>query len=239
MCIMSFVSDCKYSVKIGCKLSGSWFPHIGVGQGRRLSPIFFNVGCISMPFSKKLGKSIVYADDGRTIISGETMEELNQKIVLACEDKTEWYHVACFVKNGHKSESVGINCQPNPISVAGHKVTNKSHIKFLGLGNIIPINKKGSKLNIDKYRPIILISSLGNILELVVIGDAMQHIDINLPTSIHGCRPNKNTESALCALLESKKSERNLKKKVAILVLDCSAAFDILDYELIYCLLNI
>ena len=77
MWIKSFMSKCKYSVKIGNKLSETWLPHIGVGQGRRLSPILFNVGCLSMPFWEKLGKSILYADDGCSIISGDSMEELN------------------------------------------------------------------------------------------------------------------------------------------------------------------
>ena len=61
----------------------------------------------------------------------------------------------------------------------------------------------------------------------------MQHIDVNLPTAMHGFRPNRSTETALCAILETIKSKRSSKKKVAILALDCSAAFDILDQDLI------
>ena len=133
MWIKRFMSKCKYSIKIGNKLSECMFPHIGVGQGRRLSPILFNVGCLSMPFWEKLGKSILYADDGCSIISGDSMEELNQKIVLACEDKTDWYLYADFVINGSNSELLGINFQSNSISVARHKMINKSHIKFLDL----------------------------------------------------------------------------------------------------------
>ena len=131
--VKSFMSNCKYTVKIGNNTSESWFPHIGVGQGRRLSPILFNIGCLSMQFWEKVGKSIVYADDGCTIISGDTMEDLNRNIEIACYDKTEWYQDAGFVINGAKSELLGINCKPDPITVAGHKVLNKSNIKFLGL----------------------------------------------------------------------------------------------------------
>ena len=43
-------------------------------------------------------------------------------------------------------------------------------------GNIISIHKKGSKLDMDNYRPIILMSNLGKIHESVVIGNALQHI---------------------------------------------------------------
>ena len=111
----------------------SWLPNIRVGQCRRLSPILFNIGCLSMPFWEKLGKSIVYADDGCSIISGDSMEELNKNIEAACKDKSEWYRDAGFVINGAKSELLGINCIPDTITVAGHKVMNKTNVKFLGL----------------------------------------------------------------------------------------------------------
>ena len=53
-------------------------------------------------------------------------------------------------------------------------------------GNIIPVHKKGSKLNIDNYRPIILMSNPGKIPQSVVTGDVMSHIDVNLPPAMHG-----------------------------------------------------
>ena len=61
----------------------------------------------------------------------------------------------------------------------------------------------------------------------------MPNIDLNLPSEMHGFRPNRSIETALCALLEEIKSERSNKKKVAILALDCFAAFNILDHDLI------
>ena len=57
-----------------------------------------------MPFWENLGKSIVYADDGCSIISGDSVEELNKNIEVACKDKSEWYQDAGFVINGSKSE---------------------------------------------------------------------------------------------------------------------------------------
>lgn len=128
-----FISNCKYTVKTGNNISESWLPHIGVGHGSKLSPILFNIGRLSMPFWEKLGKSIVYADDRCSIISGNSMEELNRNIEVPCNDKTEWYKDAGFVINGSKSDLLGINCKPDPITVAGHKVMNKTNIKFLGL----------------------------------------------------------------------------------------------------------
>ena len=100
-------------------------------------------------------------------------------------------------------------------------------------GNIIPVHKKGSKLSLENYGPIILMRNMGEILESAVIRNVMPHIDVKLPSAMHGFRPNRSTETALCALLEEVKSERCKKKKVAILALDCSTAIDILDHDLI------
>ena len=80
-----------------------------------------------------MGKSILYADDGCSIISEDSMDEFTENIVLACKEKTEWYQDASFVINGSKSELLGINCQPDSITLAEHKVMNKTNIKFLGL----------------------------------------------------------------------------------------------------------
>ena len=51
-------------------------------------------------------------------------------------------------------------------------------------GDIIPVHKKGSKLDINNYRPIILMSNLGKILESAVVANVMSNIDINLPDGI-------------------------------------------------------
>ena len=88
-------------------------------------------------------------------------------------------------------------------------------------------------MTIFDYLPIILMSNLGKILESALIRNVMPHIDLNSPSEMHGFRPNRSTETALCALLEEIKAEMRKKKKVAILALDMSAAFDILDHDLI------
>ena len=129
----SCMPDCKYSVKIGNDYSKIWEPAFGVGQGRCYSPTLFNIGCLSMPIWETIGKSILHADDGCTLISGKTISDLNQKIYDACVAKCDWYTSAGFVINGLKSELMGIGCTPNTVSVAGHEVVNKDSIKFLGL----------------------------------------------------------------------------------------------------------
>ena len=83
----SFLADCKYTVKLGNDYSESWYPKVGVGQGRRLSPTLFNVGCISMSLWGNVRNSVVYADDGCTVICGKNMAELNANLRAACKAK--------------------------------------------------------------------------------------------------------------------------------------------------------
>ena len=86
-----------------------------------------------MPIWEKVGKSVLFADDGCTLISGKHMDDLNNKVSEASIAKCDWYASAGFVINGEKSELMGIGCVPNSITVAGCEVKHKDSIKFLGI----------------------------------------------------------------------------------------------------------
>ena len=60
-----------------------------------------------------------------------------------------------------------------------------------------------------------------------------QALEEVLPENMHGFRPNRNTESALVQMLEKIKAHKCQGKKVALLALDASAAFDLLSHSLI------
>ena len=89
------------------------------------------------------------------------------------------------------------------------------------VGNITPIHKKGSKLEVDNYRPIILMSNLGKLLESIVLENVQPILDKLLPDTMHGFRPNKGTETAVTTMLEDIKEKKKNKLKVAILALYC------------------
>ena len=96
--------------------------------------------------------------------------------------------------------------------------------------NIIPVMKKCSKLVSNNY---ILMNTIGRIIESANVGNVMSEVEINLPESLHGSRPKRFTKMVLCSLLDEIKAEKAKKNKVAILALNCSAAFDTLNYQLI------
>ena len=73
----SFLKNCFYSISVGSSCSTKWRSDVGAGQGRRLSPIFFNVGSITMPLWDLVVNNVIFADDCCTIVHGSTMEELS------------------------------------------------------------------------------------------------------------------------------------------------------------------
>ena len=65
--------------------------------------------------------------------------------------------------------------------LANLSVNTSTFYKIWISGHIIHVHKKGPKLNPDNYRPVILMSNLGNLLESVVIGDVIPKFEVNLP----------------------------------------------------------
>ena len=60
-------------------------------------------------------------------------KEINHKIRLAIDSRTEWYRLAGFAINGKKSEVMGFGFTPEAITVDGVVVEPTTEMKFLGL----------------------------------------------------------------------------------------------------------
>jgi len=101
------------------------------------------------------------------------------------------------------------------------------------IGRVCPVHKRGAKNDTANYRPVTLTSNIGKIVESVIRMQLSEAFEKVFPDNMHGFRPNRGTESALLELLEKVKSLKCQNKKVAILALDASAAFDVLSHKLI------
>ena len=129
----SFLSGCKYSLVVGSACSETWSSKLGAGQGRRFSPVFFNVGSITMPLWDSVATHVIFANDSCSIVSGDNHEQLNENINSVVKNREEWYRLAGFQINGKKSELIGFGCSPSPVTIDGFLVKPKKQIKFLGL----------------------------------------------------------------------------------------------------------
>jgi hypothetical protein len=99
---------------------------------------------------------------------------------------------------------------------------------------IIPIHKKGKKDNPENYRPISLLCSIGKIFEKCVLNLMSANFGQSLPSSFqHGFRKNHSTTTAALTIQNSIAKALDNKKKVVVVSTDMSAAFDLLDKDIL------
>ena len=109
----------------------------------------------------------------------------------------------------------------------------------LKCSKVIPVFKnKGSRKDTSNYRPIAIASVLGKVIETVVHSQLRSAIDQLLPSSMYGYRAGKSTEQALIDLTDTIKEKRVNSNYVAVVALDASAAFDVLDRSLVVSMLK-
>ena len=85
----------------------------------------------------------------------------------------------------------------------------------------------------SNFRPVCLSSNIGKVVEAVIRSKVTSEIDQRLPQNMFGFRKNKSTSDALVTLLDKIRIHRSNGKKVALLALDASAAFDTIPHQLI------
>ena len=100
---------------------------------------------------------------------------------------------------------------------------------------VIPLHKKDCKLECKNYRPVAILSPLSKILEKVVYEQMYNYFSRNkiFHPNLHGYRHGRSTQTALMTMYD-----RWVKTAVAgqvsgVVLLDLSAAFDLVDPDLL------
>lgn len=99
--------------------------------------------------------------------------------------------------------------------------------------NVVPVyKKKGSKSELENYRPISILSTLGRILEKNVATQLQEYCDRHsvIPIEQFGFRKNSSCELALLAALENWIQALSVGKYVGVLLIDLSKAFDSINH---------
>ena len=100
---------------------------------------------------------------------------------------------------------------------------------------VVPILKKGDKLDKNNYRPVSCLIAASKVMEKVICNQVTRFLEVNglLPDSQHGFRQSRSTMTALSAMQKEwiKNTEDGLT--TGILVWDLSAAFDTVDTDLL------
>jgi len=129
----SFLKDCSNFVQIDNAVSESWPVETGSGQGRRLSPDYYNLATMSQAIFATISAFSGYADDGSDVIYGDSIRECNEKLRAVVDQRRAWYRDMGLVLNDKKTEILGINFIPDPITIEDIIILPKSEITFLGV----------------------------------------------------------------------------------------------------------
>ena len=163
--------------------------------------------------------------------------------------KVETAEVIDHIKSLSNSSAFGIDTLSNRlVKISNHNI---AHIladitnncfetgkfpEFWKKGKINALHKKGSKTDVNNYRPITLLCSLSKIVEKVVYKQIYNYLTSSgfMDPRQYGFRENFNTTLAVLDYVQEvllAKNDPVRKKKVNTLLLDLSAAFDVVSHS--------
>ena len=100
---------------------------------------------------------------------------------------------------------------------------------------VIPLHKKECKLERKNYRPVAILSPLSKILEKIVYEQIYEYFTKNkiFHPNLHGYRQNRSTQTALLAMYDRWVRAASMGQVSGVILLDLSAAFDLVDHDLL------
>ena len=103
------------------------------------------------------------------------------------------------------------------------------------LAKVVPLLKKGDPLMAQNYRPVALLPIFSKILERMVFNQLVSYLDTNnlIHPNHHGSRAGYSTVTALIQMYDTWVEEVDNGKMVGVMMIDLSAAFDMVDYDIL------
>ena len=100
---------------------------------------------------------------------------------------------------------------------------------------VIPLHKKECKLERQNYRPVAILSPLSKILEKIVYEQLYEYLTKNkiFDPNLHGYRQHRSTQTALMVMYDRWVKAAAAGQVSGAVLLDLSAAFDLVDPELL------
>ena len=100
---------------------------------------------------------------------------------------------------------------------------------------IVPLHKKDSILESQNYRPVAILSPLGKILEKIVFEQVYNYFSSNkiFHPNLHGYRHGRSTQTALIQMYDRWVRAAHNGQVTGVVLLDLSAAFDLVDHNLL------
>ena len=103
------------------------------------------------------------------------------------------------------------------------------------LAKVVPLLKKDDPVNPRNYRPVALLPVLSKVLEKAVFLQLIEYLEKNnlFSPNHHGSRQGHNTATALLQMYDQWVEEVEAGMMVGVMMVDLSAAFDMVDHELL------
>lgn len=108
--------------------------------------------------------------------------------------------------------------------------------ELLKTAKIIPVFKKGDKLEVNNYRPVSLLPCIGKILEKLLYTRVMKFLSKQeiLSDNQYGFRPGSSTEIAATNMVNLFQDALDEGKVSAAIFIDLSKAFDAIDHNIMF-----
>ena len=90
--------------------------------------------------------------------------------------------------------------------------------------------KKGEKEN---YRPVSILSNFSKVFERLIYNQLNEFMETKFSKFLTGFRRNYNTQYTLLRMKENWKRQLNKRKKIGVIIMDLSKAFDTLNHNLL------
>ena len=151
-------------------------------------------------------------------------------------------------KTDKKSKSCGLDCIDSYIlNLAKEELIPAiTHIVNLSImerkfpsqwkfAKVIPLHKKDEVIDAKNYRPVALLPIVSKILERLMYKQMIEYLEANslIHPSHHGFRSKHNTSTALLQMYHSWLEALENNEISAVLMLDMSAAFDLVDHGIL------
>ena len=200
---------------------------------------------------QKLSAGIKKSNSDPLLLLKEKMKSLNIRFKIKTVNEN---HVTKILKelkakksygqDGITAEILKISAEvlKTPLThIVNTSISSSKYPTKWKISKLIPLHKKGSKLDMNNYRPLSLLCVAGMVLERVVAIQIEEYFESNglLGTFQFGFRKNKSSISELLTLFDSLLEGKENKKEIMVILYDLSAAFDTVSHEILLAKLEV
>ena len=114
-------------------------------------------------------------------------------------------------------------------------IENSTFPKLWKQAKVIPLLKKGDPLSPRNYRPVALLPIFSKVLERIIYDQLVEYLDSNsiIHPNHHGSRTGHSTATALVQMYDRWVDEVDQGDMVGVMMVDLSAAFDMVDHTIL------